>query len=465
MLLTVWSARYAIYLMPTRAWQFAAGALLFLYTSRGVAWNKAAWEFTGLVGAVLVATSVALINSNTPYPGVWAILPTAGAVCLILAGAGEGSSFVSRIQSSRPMQAIGRLSYAWYLWHWPVLLLGASVLPQISAINKVILVVVSLMAAAATFVLVEQPIRRNTKIIRRPVALLRAALLLIVASAALLFYWGENSESAASRLLSENGEKKLAIEVPAIYGMGCDDWYHSDRVVACSFGSQDASKTAVVIGDSIGLQWFPALAKIFMAPDWKLIVLTKSSCPMVNRPIYYARIGREYTECATWRERALAYIKDIHPQYVVLGSTHSADYRQEQWISGTREVLAKIAPFVDRVAIMRSTPTLPFNGPDCLSEKRRLYRLLGWEPVCVSTAHDSKSDQVAAWLAEAASGWSNVQLVDMSDLICPQGLCSAGKDGKLIFRDTQHLNASFVQELAHPLAVRLGVTDQAMATQ
>jgi len=457
-LLTSWSARYAFYLMPTRVWQFAAGALLFLYISNGKAASKAQFESVGVAGILLITAALVFVGSDTPYPGWWALLPTMGAVCLIFAGSGESKSFVSRILSLRPMQAIGRISYAWYLWHWPVLLLGASALPQITGINRAALIAISVVMAVATFVLVERPIRQNIQIIRRPAVLLQTAVILIIASTALLFYWGNSSQVEASRLALDESEKPLTIDMPIIYQMGCDDWYHSNRVVACMFGAADAKKTAIVMGDSIGLQWFPALAKIFMAPDWKLIVLTKSSCPMVDRPIYYARIGREYTECATWRQHALAYIKDIHPRYVILGSTHSAAYGQEQWTSGTREVLAKIAPYADRIAIMRSTPTLPFNGPDCLSSKRRLHRLLGWEPTCVSATHDPKGDQVAVWLRQAAQGWSNVQLVDMNELVCPKGVCSAGKNGKLIFRDAQHLNASFVESLSSPLAARLGVS-------
>jgi hypothetical protein len=62
----------------------------------------------------------------------------------------------------------------------------------------------------------------------------------------------------------------------------------------------DAPKTAVLLGGSIGAQWFSALTGMLDAKHWRLIVLSKSSCPMVDEAFFYECICREYSECAEW---------------------------------------------------------------------------------------------------------------------------------------------------------------------
>lgn len=462
--LTQLSTRYAFYLMPARAWQFAAGAILFLQTpgivevmgEKNYVWAQG---MIGWLGVVLLVCALLLIDANTPYPGAWAILPTLGTVCLIFAASSSGNHVIPRALSVWPMQVIGRFSYSWYLWHWPVLILGTALLPVQSAGDRALLVAISLVLAVLSYLLIERPIRRNAELIQEPGKFIAATLACMALAVFVFLKWYGSAQEITVRSKAAQ-EAPYRIQLPRIYSMGCDDWYQSDRLFPCFFGTKSAPKVAVVIGDSIGLQWFPAYERVFAGPEWRLVVLTKSSCPMVDRPIYSARIGREFTECAVWRNRALDYIADIKPDIVVLGSTHRAEYIQDEWIQGTRAVLSRIAPNAGKVAIMRSTPLLPFDGPACARSESQSQDQTATENICSASAHDSKNDQVAGWLALAASGWSNVSMVDMNDLVCPEGTCHASLDGALVFRDTQHLNTGFVASLSKPLAERLGVTDR-----
>ena len=139
---------------------------------------------------------------------------------------------------------------------------------------------------------------------------------------------------------------KAHLDAPVIYAMGCDDWYQSDRVNICAFGPREAEHTAVLMGDSIAGQWFPAMAKVFDRPGWRLLVLTKSSCPMVDEPFFYARIGREYTECARWRAASLAQVAAIKPDVLMLWTVSSNGFTEAQWTEGTARVLDTVSPSV-----------------------------------------------------------------------------------------------------------------------
>ncbi|MBS0430870.1 MAG: acyltransferase [Proteobacteria bacterium] len=454
----------AFYMMPARAWQFALGALVFLGFgapafdsgmpfSRKQNWLRAAaW-----LGLAMIVAAALLLDNRVPYPGWWAWLPSAGAALVIAAGGHGAIGGVDRLLSLRPMQAIGRVSYAWYLWHWPVLLLGAAVIDIADPWNRLGLVLLSLAIAALSFHFFESPLRRQRRLVARPRMAVFASLALMLLAGSVALRW----QTVA--MLRMQGSEQLPyqlarVDAPVIYGMGCDDWYHSADVHACAFGNAKAEHTAVAMGDSVGLQWFPAYARVFDRPGWRLLVITKSSCPMVDVPIFYARIGREYTECAQWRNRALQDLATLKPDLVILGSTFTADYTQDQWQQGTRRVLQRLSASAGRVYVMRSTPTLPFDGPSCLAPRSKLYEWLTGPARCTAALADAtRFNDVYRWLQAAAAPFPNVRMVDMTPEICPQGICRASLDGKIVFRDFQHLTASFAESLGPALAGKLGM--------
>jgi len=454
-----WNApRLAFYMMPSRAWQFALGALVFLAVGTpnyqtgtrklGTTWSLLA----GWAGLAMVLAAALLIDGSVPYPGYWALLPTSGTALVLAAGTGPaGWREANRWLSSQPMQAVGRVSYSWYLWHWPVLLLGAELIDARTSWNRLLLVLLSLLIAVLSYRFFETPIRHNRKLLAKPRMTVFVGLAIMILAGSFALRW---HNSAQARMKDPQQLRFVAahFDAPVIYRMGCDDWYHSARVQICSFGDPHAEHTAVAIGDSVALQWVPAYARVFDKPDWRLLVITKSSCPMVDVSIFYPRIGREYTECSQWRGAALRKIATLKPDIVIMGSTFTYDYTQSQWINGTKRVLDVLAPVAGEVYVMRSSPTLPFDGPACVAPRSWLYAAIKGRLLCTSPAHSIRSDDVFGWLQNAASGFGNVHLVDMTKAICPDATCRAEIGHEIVFRDDQHMTATFAASLAPELA-------------
>jgi SGNH domain-containing protein len=68
-----------------------------------------------------------------------------------------------------------------------------------------------------------------------------------------------------------------------------------DRV---RFGVTTARRTVILIGDSHAAQWFRALERVAMHERFRLIVWTKSGCPLApGLHLYLPAIGRQYAEC------------------------------------------------------------------------------------------------------------------------------------------------------------------------
>src|SRR5262249_8139898 len=118
----------AFYSLPTRAWQLAVGGLVALTASQ---WHRLPALVAGLagwagLGVILLACT--WLSPATLYPGSAALLPTLGAALVIGAGCAEPARGCGRVLGLSPMRAIGRISYSWYLWHWPVLIFAPLVL-------------------------------------------------------------------------------------------------------------------------------------------------------------------------------------------------------------------------------------------------------------------------------------------------------------------------------------------------
>jgi hypothetical protein len=188
-------------------------------------------------------------------------------------------------------------------------------------------------------------------------------------------------------------------------------------------------------------------------------VITKSACPMVDAPIFYARIGREYTECAQWRDAALQKVQALKPDLFIFGSAPAA-FTPQQWTEGTARVLARLIPAATRIVLLADTPALPFDGPQCLMQQALRPAWLADAKRCTSAPGNAGAEAIRRSLQATASRFANVEFVDLGPHVCPDGLCRAELDGRVTYRDNQHLSGSFAESLAPEMARALRVAAQ-----
>lgn len=459
----------AFYLMPSRAWQFALGAFALLWPI-SIGHNRVsttkfihAGGWLGFIGIVVSSLS---IHSNMAYPSFWALFPSIGTALILVAGAPGENSLLSKALSIKPMLWLGRISYSWYLWHWPILVLGNKLFHHNNAVEKWGLVVTSLLFAIFSYFLIESPIRKSNYLIRRPALTLVAALIVMASAFGLSRAWQESAVGWVN-LPTQLIFRRVAGDLPVTYSMGCDEWYHSSDMKLCTFGDKNAEHTAVLIGDSIGAQWSPAIARRYVGENWKFIVITKSSCTMIDEPYFYKRIGREYTECSIWRKEAVTWVKDNKPDVVFMGST-IARFEKEQWINGTKRILDNWESAVKEIYIIRATPPLYKNGPSCLSRLEwQLQGLPLWLQIgsdCNSVFKNPYAELVYEWLKEAAKGFGNVSVINMNPVVCPDNQCSALQNGRAVYRDSMHLSRSYVWSIADKLFEQMQPSNTVNAT-
>jgi peptidoglycan/LPS O-acetylase OafA/YrhL len=191
----------------TRAWEFALGALLSLLTIKA---NRAVTWTAPIAGVLLIIGGCFLYNGETRFPGYAAILPVAGAMLCLWAGAGSILEAAGRIPF---IFALGRYSYAIYLWHWPLIILAPYALGQeIDLPWRIVIAVLTFVLAKLSTEWVEDPIRFSPRLLggnrrKRIVATCSLVSLALLLTAAYLPIRAEQARRAS--LMAEQ-EKLLA---------------------------------------------------------------------------------------------------------------------------------------------------------------------------------------------------------------------------------------------------------------
>lgn len=247
----------------------------------------------------------------------------------------------------------------------------------------------------------------------------------------------------------------IRIDRPSIYPLNCDAWYEHSKVEPCVFGSDDAAHTVVLLGDGIGAQWFSAIEQIYVSRQWWLVVLTKSACPMVDEDYFYPTIGKVYDVCSQWRDDILRHIGKYRPDVIIIGSSAAYNFSSVQWIEGSKRVFAKLSPIAEHVVVLSGTPSLGFDGPTCLARHLGPNGELS-QTKCIGEKSTKNYDEVAEYLSISAKDFANVRMINLVNLVCPDGRCIAvSPEGYAIFRDSQHLTDTFVRSQVEVLRKQL----------
>jgi peptidoglycan/LPS O-acetylase OafA/YrhL len=434
---------WAYFASPARAWEFGVGALALLLPRKMLFSSTSFSGWAGLAGIGIASVS---FSRTTSFPGFAALLPALATAIALRCFGNNPELGIVRMLSTRPLQEIGRLSYSWYLWHWPILILGSAILQSPTMVERATLIVLSLGCAVLSFHLVEHPIRSNRKLASRHVYSLAMACIIAIVGISVSLAWRQASFWAAEKT-DQVRFTRARKDGPAFT---CPTEYFVTHVPDCSSGVASSSVSVVLLGDSKAAQWFSALEPISETRGWRLEIMAKDGCPMVDADYVSPALGRVYRECAKWRKDALDKIGHMHPLLTVLSSSEAYLFNDAERRDGILTVVTALAESSQHVLIIRDTPRADFDVPTCLA--RRVWRPAFVSPTSCEVPRPLDS-KVYDFQRQAVRAHNNVELLDFSSSICPEGrVCSVERNGEVIYRDSTHLTASFIKSLQGALS-------------
>jgi hypothetical protein len=374
-------------------------------------------------------------------------------VTVLQAGAGAPSSFVAGLLKLRPFQYFGRISYSLYLWHWPVLTIAREVFSNNSLALRAGCVVLAIVLAAITHALVENPIRFNRMLVSRPMLSFGFAALSMTISMAGFTGW----RRALLHSVQYRKFHQVVQDVPSFYALGCSA---DIRPRVCYFGETSKPvSTVVLFGDSHAAQWFQPLKEIAQTQHWTLVTMIKVGCsPMQIKTDHLGSIAAN-KGCEQWRKMALAQIRAMHPDMVVLSSSSlyprsgslSELIDASDWERASRETFLALAVPGIRVKFIRDTPHASYDVPSCLAQ-RAWNGHANCGPLLRSSALNS---DVYGAETRAGADIANVGFIDMSDAICDVDTCEPEKGNVVVLRDSDHMTESYAGSLANVLLEHL----------
>jgi len=504
----------AFYSLQTRAWQLGLGGLVAL---TAVHWRRLpprAAAICGWIGLAMILVSCSWLSSIMFYPGFAALLPTVGAVLVIGGGCATPLDGCGRLLMLPPMQAMGRMSYSWYLWHWPVLIFAPLLLGHpLGLAARLTAALLSAGLAWLTLRFVEDPLRFSPKIRDSPgrslalgtvatvcavgvgLALLRvvptpvgpgehaAPLNLtaqrVAAGSGLDAYDAAVNEafaqvqagvaaSANLKAVPSNLDPALAdaaAEQTAMEARGCMRAINEGGQPECASGDVSSLTTVALVGDSHAAMWRPSFEQMATQRGWRLELLSKGACPLIDvpSPNPLRDLVEDTVHCEQWRSEVLARLRAERPSLIVISMSRNYEIRADRalgiasydaaWLDSLTRLMQQLRDIGAQVLVLGPVPSPHVVVPICLSAH------LDDVAACTPSRSAAVNERGIATESSATLAGGG-RYVDLTQLFCTRDSCPVIVGNTLVYFDDNHLTVEHSRQLAPAMGA---LADRALA--
>ena len=467
---------FAYFSTFSRAWELGIGAVLaFLPALPLGLWWRRAMAWVGIAG---IAASLVVVTESSPlWPAPLGLLPVISTALVIAAGTDPW------ILSNRVATYIGDISYSLYLWHFPIAILGVTILPAGSLVYYAAALVAMFAASILSYHLIENPARRATWF-ARPEGRIRGltrAWIPVTSALAVVVLVGTAGIAAVSVVRGDEQATGPVAEVvaptpgatedqidPATDCWGAGTSLHPDECAeadltpivpssedllddtggayqcynasdtelnSCTFGveSDDATRVAIV-GDSHAAGMLPALWQQLEGLGWSLDTFVGRGCALTL-------VTDVVTDCDVARPAINEALTS--GDYDVVLATSTRKFGKDQ--ASQEAIMAQIRDAGSQLIVVEDNPLPTEESIACTT---RLGASADSE--CGTAADVALADTHT--LAAAARSL-DLPVVDLTQLYCDDDFCPGIIGGVRVYRDAAgHVTATWATSMSAPLA-------------
>lgn len=459
----------------TRIWELGVGALLAIGVPLLKRIPDAIRPYLSYVGLAGAVASLFFITPTMPFPGPWAALPVLATALVIAAFVGGTVRAVPHL-TNPVAQYIGEVSYTLYLWHWPVIVLLAAVLPPELPYFIAVIVLASALTAV-TYHFYENPIRRsewleNENLRYFPTPKAWAGIGVVLAAVVVVSAVGLEMKDSRSENAQANQELMVAAEAPtlgptsrclgaaALTTEGCalydpeqpiypgmnafaDDTQGAykcyrgigDPFRSCTYGYEgpDAKRLAV-IGDSHAAMLLPGLAPFLLENKWNMTTFVGNGCQ------WQLRGDGDCSEAIMPQVQEKLLAEKFDAVITTAGRSFGGSDAVDDYVEAWRPV----ADTGSKILVVADVPSVTEETIACLTR-------VGGSPQDCATPR-SVALAEADPLPLAAQQVPGAQVLDMTDSFCDADVCRAVIGNTIVYRDAAaHMSATYVRSLSPQL--------------
>lgn len=475
-----------------RAWEFAMGGLSALLARRITSYRpslKAAWTLSFLLAWAVLFASGWLFSPQSGVPGP-IILPVVLATAWALAvGDNHGSAHLHTVITWKPLQRLGDISYSFYLWHWPIMVLApfALMVETLSTTQRLILLMATLVLSYGSWLFVENRFRVPHAEARSTWASLSYFIAMSIVFAAVAFGLARHQHGKAAAIAQQLydlsttpgpcfggrasepdadcpdshrlGNRDYALQNWASQimtlpnGGVCQSEPGDANLLRCAFGASEAnaSRRIALLGDSHAGMWAAAIGQFAERAGIRVETFLASSCPTTDDSEVFATYLAPHNRPACLAIRAAATKAILGDPTIDTVVVSGNAYELKRWTgtewaeddgAGLARLWERFAAAGKKVVVIDDVPMLPWKLPDCLAQPQS-----GNQPCTYSQASIAEQTPFARAAALLAHE-ERITLLSLKDVFCDGVTCHSIIGGIPAYMDADHISAPMARSLA-----------------
>ena len=449
----------SFFLLPTRGWELLVGVFAAFYLKYNAHLKShAVNQMLSLLGFGMIAYSIIAFDEKTPFPSLYALIPTIGTGLLILCAVPK--TFIHKLLSLKIIVGIGLISYSAYLWHQPLLAFAKyKVVGDVSELHLIILCIISFLMAWFSWRFVEKPFRSRTNISRS--FIFRFSIIGIFIFSLLGTYTHFNG-GFLNRLSDEEQNSLQSMRRSA--EENC-----KDEMIRCLENMRNKNnKSLLLIGDSNAYHFSVGLRELAEERSYNYVQLTLGGC-MPLAKFYRLDLSNQFNDrCISYNKTLLKNINDLSNRIDVVvvtsawliyfygknplrGVSDGVNFGSENEVQLSldgineipseqkREVFSKYMDDMFSLLAEKSTKVVVVGPlPPAIINFQRTVGV----PSVVDILSEQYFTTVASFntLLEKKIARFDFEYIDIADELCSLKFCKVSDNGMFFYSDDIHLS-------------------------
>ena len=444
----------AFYLLPTRGWEILMGVFAAFYIQHNAQVKHFFMsQLLSILGFGLIIISILVFDRSTPFPSLYTLIPTLGALLIIISAV--PGTIIHKLLSLNILVGLGLISYSAYLWHQPILAFARHrFLDGISDFLLIALCILSVLLAWLTWCFIEKPFRDSKKFTRSNIFIFSLIGIVFLSSVGVAFSHKEYfpHRPQFSKELSESltmPDKENCFDIPFNYY--AEDW-------GCFLGAKKSEVDYILFGDSHTLSLKSLIDDLAFNRDLKVFYVGSSSCiPFLE--LQTKRVNYHQFNCNLLNKRVFNFAQKNKLKGIILSAKWTL-YLQGNYSHERAQLIAKenmndftynnIDAFreafhktVDKyssielpIHLIAQHPLQKYDAESAYFSVANGYKDL--ENLFIERSIVDEFNQIP--LSIFAERVLDINLYEVTDLFCDQELCFIGDSHKSYYVDNNHLS-------------------------